>query len=155
MPHRVLRRARTKNCSPRFLSRSLRKMRNFSGSHDVNGIRPSKLSLIVGMIILSILVVLLFSSKSPYANANYRAVICSQSSRQNPSIQGECHWYFLNYTPSSWESFWYENIKTLQENVCGNLANPEHLNKTIVLMQRLVALQKSGRNFDQSWRGSQ
>lgn len=123
--------------------------------HDSSKSRPSKCFLILGMFIVFILLTFLFSSKSRLFNREYPSLICSSnrfidghlSSKQSLSNRDECHWYFLNYTPSIWESFWYENIKTLQEDVCVNLAKDEHLNKTIVLMQRLISLQKSGRNL--------
>lgn len=126
-----------------------------SGNNDSFKSRPSKCFLILGMVITFIILTFLFSTKSRSLNGEYPSLICSSnrfidgrsSSKQSSSIRDECHWYFLNYTPSTWESFWYENIKTLQEDVCVNLAKDEHLNKTIVLMQQLISLQKSGRNL--------
>ncbi len=71
---------------------------------------------------------------------------CDLYCSENYQISKEkCHWYFLNYTPSSWESMWYNNIKTFQGNVCERLSDANNVNKTILAMQRLIDLQKFGR----------
>ncbi|UJR17469.1 hypothetical protein I4U23_004364 [Adineta vaga] len=57
-----------------------------------------------------------------------------------------CRRYFLNYTPSQWEEMWYKNINEYQNNVCERLSNNENLNKTIQMMQRMIELQRFGRN---------
>ena len=70
----------------------------------------------------------------------------SYSSENYRTSKEKCHWYFLNYTPSSWESIWYNNIKVFQENVCERLSNEDNVDKTILAMQRIIELQKFGRN---------
>ncbi|CAF1399776.1 unnamed protein product [Adineta ricciae] len=57
-----------------------------------------------------------------------------------------CKRYFLNYTPSYWEDIWYNNIDEFQKNVCGRLSNADHFNKSVQMMQRLIELQRFGRN---------
>ena len=57
-----------------------------------------------------------------------------------------CRWQFLNYTPSSWENVWYNSIDVFQTNVCERLASSEYLNRTIAVVERVVELQKFGRN---------
>ncbi|UJR17518.1 hypothetical protein I4U23_004413 [Adineta vaga] len=57
-----------------------------------------------------------------------------------------CRRYFLNYTPSHWEETWYKNIAEYQNNVCERLSNTENLKETIGMMQRLIELQRFGRN---------
>ncbi|CAF0800396.1 unnamed protein product [Adineta steineri] len=66
--------------------------------------------------------------------------------RKEQTFKEKCHWYFVNYTPSAWESVWYNNIEQLQNNVCGTLTRTDNVNKSVLLMQRLIELQKFGRN---------
>lgn len=61
-------------------------------------------------------------------------------------LKERCQWYFLNYTPSTWENDWYNNIETFQYNVCERLSTNEELFKTISLVQLTIELQKHGRN---------
>ncbi|CAF1309628.1 unnamed protein product [Rotaria sordida] len=61
-----------------------------------------------------------------------------------------CQWYFLNYTSSSWENIWFTNIEEFQYNVCERIADAKNLNKTVLAVERLMELQKFGRNRTQS-----
>ncbi|CAF1122392.1 unnamed protein product [Rotaria sordida] len=69
--------------------------------------------------------------------------LCSGNSKNSDEI---CQWYFLNYTPSSWEKFWFTNIEEFQNNVCERIADEKNLNKAILTVERLMELQKLGRN---------
>ncbi|CAF5134563.1 unnamed protein product [Rotaria sp. Silwood1] len=70
-------------------------------------------------------------------------MLCSENSKNSDEI---CQWYFLNYTPSSWEKFWFTNIEEFQNNVCERIADEKNLNKAILTVERLMELQKLGRN---------
>jgi hypothetical protein len=62
-----------------------------------------------------------------------------------------CQWSFLNYTPSSWEDLWYNNIDTFQNmSICNRLYSSQHLDKIISVTQRLIELQAFGRNTSMS-----
>ena len=61
------------------------------------------------------------------------------------TLEEKCHWYFLNYTPSSWESMWYNKIEVLQKNVCETLSTVDNLKNAILVMERSIELQKFGR----------
>ncbi|UJR19848.1 hypothetical protein I4U23_022981 [Adineta vaga] len=73
---------------------------------------------------------------------NFYSKLKMNSDEQQPY---NCHWSFVNYTPNSWENMWYDNIGTFQTNVCEQLSNDENLNKTILMIQLITMLQKSGR----------
>jgi hypothetical protein len=68
---------------------------------------------------------------------------CSENEK---ILEEQCEWYFYNYTPSAWESIWYGNINTLQNSVCETLSTADNVNKSVLFMQRLIELQKFGRN---------
>ncbi|CAF1151425.1 unnamed protein product [Rotaria sordida] len=78
--------------------------------------------------------------------SNFRTA-CFGNSKKSHSI---CQWYFLNYTPSSWENIWFTNIEEFQNNVCERIADERNLNKTVLAVERLMELQKFGRNRTQS-----
>ncbi|CAF1443895.1 unnamed protein product [Rotaria sordida] len=83
----------------------------------------------------------------PRNSENNSRTTCFGNSKKSDSI---CQWYFLNYTPSSWENIWFTNIEEFQNNVCGRIADAQNLNKTVLAVERLMELQKFGRNRTQS-----
>ncbi|CAF2528213.1 unnamed protein product [Rotaria sp. Silwood2] len=78
---------------------------------------------------------------------NNSRTTCFENSKNVDKI---CQWHFLNYTPSSWENIWFTNIEEFQNNVCERLADAQNLNKTALAVERLMELQKNGRNFTRS-----
>jgi hypothetical protein len=90
-----------------------------------------------------------YTKLSPRTISNYLTVLRSRTIGDLSYLKDSgktCQWYFLNYTPSSWEELWYNNISTFQNNICDRLSSPEHLDKIISATQRLIELQAFGRN---------
>jgi hypothetical protein len=52
-----------------------------------------------------------------------------------------CSWEFLKYTPSSWETYWFSNIETLQYEVCRTLTYADQISTTIDVLRRIIQLQ--------------
>ncbi|CAF0901559.1 unnamed protein product [Adineta steineri] len=102
---------------------------------------------IIGSLILTIIYVShqgIIATEIFTVGSSTNCLINSKHTDQN------CHWYFLNYTPSAWESSWTDNIEKLQNIVCETLANIDNLNKSVLAVERLVELQKFGRNQTES-----
>ncbi|CAF1197476.1 unnamed protein product [Adineta steineri] len=124
---------------------SVEKIQHFVVSH------PLIVIFIIGSLILTIihisqrakLATVIFKVQSP---TNYEDNSVKNCSIQSKYINQNCHWYFLNYTPSAWESSWANNIENLQNVVCEILADRNNLNKSALTVERLMVLQKFGRN---------
>ncbi|CAF3207821.1 unnamed protein product [Rotaria socialis] len=120
-------------------------------------ISSRKLIIIISLILFTSLVII-YQSKSPTTlevqknhifihPQSYSKANCLSVSKTSAII---CQWYFLNYTPSAWETVWFTNIEQLQNSVCETLANVDNLNKTVLAVERVVELQKFGRNHIES-----
>jgi hypothetical protein len=109
-------------------------MHQIDSSSSTGSSRYIKILAIVAIFLFIVFISEKFSYTPSYKHDIYR------------QRNSECHWYFFNYTPSAWESTWYNNIEVLQQNVCGTLSNAANLNKSVIAMQRIIELQKLGRN---------
>ena len=115
-------------------------------------VTPHTCKLLLAAVALSVLIVFLYPKFAYIASDKYHSLLGAKSKYQSYCLanyrilEGKCHWYFLNYTPSVWEKTWYDNIELFQQNVCERLSSVENLNKTILLMRRLIDLQTFGRN---------
>ena len=101
--------------------------------------------ILVTIIVLFALIYTKFPSSS---TSRDRLSVLSRPkcSENGDRLEEQCQWSFLNYTPSAWESEWYNNIQVLQHTVCETLAKVEHVNRTILALQQLIELQKGRRN---------
>ncbi|CAF1355242.1 unnamed protein product [Adineta steineri] len=128
---------------------SVEKIQDFVVSHRLIVI------FILGPLILTIihislrakLTTVVFKVKSP---TNYEDNSVKNCLIQSKYLDQNCHWYFLNYTPSAWESSWTNNIDELQKVVCETLADRNNSNKSALAVERLMELQKFGRNHSES-----
>ncbi|CAF0855415.1 unnamed protein product [Adineta steineri] len=109
--------------------------------------RPLMILLIIGSLILTIIYV---NHQGIIATEIFTVGSSTNCLINSKQIDQNCHWYFLNYTPSVWESSWTDNIEKLQNIVCETLTNIDNLNKSALAVERLVELQKSGRNQTES-----
>ncbi|CAF0995667.1 unnamed protein product [Rotaria sp. Silwood1] len=92
-------------------------------------------------------------SLTPFKNLSLMSIGSNSrtvSSGNSKTFDKICQWYFLNYTPSSWENFWFTNIEEFQNHVCERLTDEKNLNKTALIVERLMELQKLGRNRTRS-----
>ena len=62
------------------------------------------------------------------------------------SPSDKCQWKFDHYSPSSWETYWYDNISTLQSSVCPTLMQKDQLQKSIAALEYIINLQKAVSN---------
>ncbi len=51
-----------------------------------------------------------------------------------------CSWEFVKYTPSSWETYWFSNIETLQYEACRTLAYTDQISKITDVLRRIIQL---------------
>lgn len=54
-----------------------------------------------------------------------------------------CQWKFVEYSPSSWEIYWHNNITYLQNRVCATLKQEDQINKSIASLEYIINLQKT------------
>ncbi|CAF4038671.1 unnamed protein product, partial [Adineta steineri] len=128
---------------------SIEKIQHFVVSH------PLIVIFIIGSLILTIIQIsqrakiatVIFKVQSP---TNYEDNSVKNCLIQSKYLDQNCHWYFLKYTPSAWESSWANNIENLQNVVCETLADRNNLNKSVAAVERLMELQKFGRNHSES-----
>ncbi|CAF1333099.1 unnamed protein product [Adineta ricciae] len=112
-------------------------------------LRRSGIILVIAFMLLSLGFVY---TKFSYNNVKYTLFVENDSqcesyySTKGQTFEKKCHWYFVNYTPSAWERMWYDNIQELQNKVCSTLTTGHNVNKTVLLMKRLLELQKTGKS---------
>lgn len=58
-----------------------------------------------------------------------------------------CEWKFDRYLPSVWERIWMNNISYLQNHVCHTFSSVEESRKRLLLVERVLKLQKSRSNY--------
>jgi hypothetical protein len=52
-----------------------------------------------------------------------------------------CKWKFHHYSPSPWESYWHDNITTLQNKVCSTLMRADQMEKSVSALEYITRLQ--------------
>lgn len=72
-------------------------------------------------------------------NNSYRNII----SPSTEISEDKCRWKYDHYSPSEWELSWYNNITTLQSQVCPTLMQKEEMSKSIQALQYIINLQKT------------
>ena len=125
---------------------------------DIEFSRISRRILIILLVGLVIIVTILARGQNVriFGTSQDRFIVDlarnSESNCRNYSkkIDRICQWYFLNYTPSSWEDYWFTNIEQFQNTVCETLADQGNVNKTVLAIERLMELQNFGRNRTRS-----
>jgi hypothetical protein len=53
----------------------------------------------------------------------------------------ECQWKFDHYTASEWEMQWFTNITNLQTKVCATLRQPDHFQKSVDTLDKVIRFQ--------------
>lgn len=81
-------------------------------------LKPVKTTAFLAAVVLCLVVIMFFTVKRD------RPPSCTQPNHRprrpatRATSSSSCTWHFLNYTPSSYELYWTQNIERLQDSVC-------------------------------------